>query len=197
MSSDRRKIAGAAAITTGSIKDPSDCPRPQPMPEKSSNPDEIEACYSGSNRTDQSRRHGRKQKMRITTRWPRRAPQSFFADVPHARCRRFQPLVDLDKSAGIERHACLVERDIVRVCDTSHGHKQIAAFEPLLARRRPHRSVDLVSGETVNVNRPSAKQDLDALRDQNGLNLLRDIGIVAALQCRPGPMIVTRLPKQR
>jgi hypothetical protein len=38
---------------------------------------------------------------------------------------------------GIERHARLVEGDIARVCDTSHGHKQIAARDLLLAGRRP------------------------------------------------------------
>ena len=36
------------------------------MSEKSSYPDEIEACDSGSNRTSQSRLYSRKQKMRIT-----------------------------------------------------------------------------------------------------------------------------------
>jgi hypothetical protein len=59
-------------------QDPRDCPRPQPMPEKSSSPDEIEARYGGSDRTGQSRLQSRKEKMRITARWSRHALQSFL-----------------------------------------------------------------------------------------------------------------------
>src|SRR5262249_4677137 len=113
-----------------------------------------------------------------------RTPRA-FADGPDVGCARLQSVVDANEAMSVQVDASLVEADVGGVRDASCRDQDVAALNLLFTGGRAHHERYLLSGSTVHTGDLGAYQEFNLLTGENPLQLIGDVGILAAHEPRP------------
>src|SRR5262245_17521649 len=108
-----------------------------------------------------------------------------FAERPHAGRGCLQPLVDANIAALIQGDTCLFEPDSGRVRNAPHRDENIAALDVALARSAVQREAQSLSRPAAHFGNVDIKKKFDSLADEDSLDFLGDVAILAAHELRP------------
>src|SRR5262249_20678257 len=108
-----------------------------------------------------------------------------FAERPHVRRARLQPVIDADEAATVQVNAGLLESDPGGIRNTPSRDQNVAAVDCLFAGGRAHGKAHLLPASPAHLQKFSLQKNLNPFVAENPPHLLRNVDVLPAHELRP------------